>query len=177
MMLPFFIFHDVNVFWVFQFYYLWKKTERHDVFANKNRLEKKKYALHPGITDYMDKFIEDHEDQLYHQMQQQHNPMLHQHQHLMQQHPMQSSQHHQAVNHSLSTMGQPISPCRYRLIRKYQKKPLNCRLNTLLPNFSISSFANFRPFSAKFSATLHRSMANSLLFWVIFQFMAIICRY
>ena len=33
-----------------QFYYLWKKTERHDVFANKTRLEKKKYALHPGVT-------------------------------------------------------------------------------------------------------------------------------
>ncbi|XP_052065977.1 mesoderm induction early response protein 1-like [Mytilus californianus] len=39
-----------------QFYYLWKKTERHDVFANKNRLEKRKYVLHPGITDYMDRF-------------------------------------------------------------------------------------------------------------------------
>lgn len=33
-----------------QFYYLWKKTERHDVFANKNRIEKRKYVLHPGIT-------------------------------------------------------------------------------------------------------------------------------
>ena len=33
-----------------QFYYLWKKTERHDAFANKTRLEKKKYALHPGVT-------------------------------------------------------------------------------------------------------------------------------
>lgn len=33
-----------------QFYYLWKKTERHDVFAGKNRIEKKKYALHPGTT-------------------------------------------------------------------------------------------------------------------------------
>lgn len=33
-----------------QFYYLWKKTERHDVFANKSRLEKKKYTLHPGTT-------------------------------------------------------------------------------------------------------------------------------
>ncbi|KAK3091530.1 hypothetical protein FSP39_020549 [Pinctada imbricata] len=32
------------------FYYLWKKTERHDVFANKTRLEKRKYALHPGVT-------------------------------------------------------------------------------------------------------------------------------
>ncbi|KAH7936063.1 hypothetical protein HPB52_017522 [Rhipicephalus sanguineus] len=32
------------------FYYLWKKTERHDIFASKVRLEKKKYALHPGTT-------------------------------------------------------------------------------------------------------------------------------
>ena len=32
------------------FYYLWKKTERHDVFANSTRLEKKKYTLHPGNT-------------------------------------------------------------------------------------------------------------------------------
>ena len=31
-----------------QFYYMWKKTERHDVFANNTRLEKKKYTLHPG---------------------------------------------------------------------------------------------------------------------------------
>ncbi|XP_063231828.1 mesoderm induction early response protein 1 [Bacillus rossius redtenbacheri] len=44
-----------------QFYYLWKKTERHDVFANKARLEKKKYNLHPGITDYMDRFLEEQE--------------------------------------------------------------------------------------------------------------------
>ena len=71
-----------------QFYYLWKKTERHDVFANNTRLEKKKYTLHPGInfiffrisnpvvivniqsdyyycyyfsgtTDYMDRFIDE----------------------------------------------------------------------------------------------------------------------
>ncbi|CAI6362938.1 unnamed protein product [Macrosiphum euphorbiae] len=35
------------------FYYFWKKTERHDiVFANKKRLEKKKYAFQPGITFY-----------------------------------------------------------------------------------------------------------------------------
>lgn len=44
-----------------QFYYLWKKSERHDLFANKTRLEKKKYALHPGLTDFMDRFLEDHE--------------------------------------------------------------------------------------------------------------------
>lgn len=42
-----------------QFYYLWKKSERHDVFANKTRLEKKKYTLHPGLTDFMDRFLED----------------------------------------------------------------------------------------------------------------------
>lgn len=42
-----------------QFYYLWKKSERHDIFANKTRLEKKKYTLHPGVTDFMDRFLED----------------------------------------------------------------------------------------------------------------------
>uniref|UniRef100_T1E1Q9 Putative mesoderm induction early response protein n=1 Tax=Cupiennius salei TaxID=6928 RepID=T1E1Q9_CUPSA len=45
-----------------QFYYLWKKTERHDVFATKNRIEKKKYALHPGSTDYMDRFLDEQEN-------------------------------------------------------------------------------------------------------------------
>ncbi|XP_059469377.1 mesoderm induction early response protein 1-like isoform X2 [Neocloeon triangulifer] len=44
-----------------QFYYLWKKTERHDMFAHKTRLEKKKYALHPGITDYMDRILDEQE--------------------------------------------------------------------------------------------------------------------
>lgn len=44
-----------------QFYYLWKKTERHDIFTYKARMEKKKYALHPGITDYMDRFLEEQE--------------------------------------------------------------------------------------------------------------------
>ncbi|KAL3868792.1 hypothetical protein ACJMK2_041552 [Sinanodonta woodiana] len=42
-----------------QFYYLWKKTERHDVFANKTRLEKRRFSLHPGVTDYMDRFLDD----------------------------------------------------------------------------------------------------------------------
>lgn len=50
-----------NVGEIVQFYYLWKKTERHDVFANKARLEKKKYSLHPGITDYMDRFLDEQE--------------------------------------------------------------------------------------------------------------------
>lgn len=35
---------------VVQFYYFWKKTERHDMFANKFRIEKKRYGLHPGTT-------------------------------------------------------------------------------------------------------------------------------
>lgn len=46
-----------------QFYYLWKKTERHDIFANKARLGKKKYSLHPGVTDYMERFLEGDERQ------------------------------------------------------------------------------------------------------------------
>ncbi|XP_054162020.1 mesoderm induction early response protein 1-like isoform X2 [Oppia nitens] len=45
-----------------QFYYLWKKTERHDLFATKFRLEKKKYSLHPGTTDYMDRFLDEQEN-------------------------------------------------------------------------------------------------------------------
>jgi hypothetical protein len=44
-----------------QFYYLWKKTERHEAFASKERLEKKKYTLHPGITDYMDRILDEQE--------------------------------------------------------------------------------------------------------------------
>ncbi|XP_055712179.1 mesoderm induction early response protein 1 [Phlebotomus papatasi] len=35
-----------------EFYYLWKKTERHDVFANVDRLQKKKYKLNPGVPDF-----------------------------------------------------------------------------------------------------------------------------
>lgn len=45
-----------------QFYYLWKKTERHDVFANKARLEKKKYNLNPCVTDFMDKYLEEYDN-------------------------------------------------------------------------------------------------------------------
>ncbi|RMX40082.1 hypothetical protein pdam_00002308 [Pocillopora damicornis] len=46
---------------IVQFYYLWKKTERHDAFACQTRLTKKKYAFHPGITDYMDRFLDENE--------------------------------------------------------------------------------------------------------------------
>ncbi|XP_066157986.1 mesoderm induction early response protein 1-like [Euwallacea fornicatus] len=44
---------------IVQFYYLWKKTERHDVFANRCRLEKKKYSFNPGVVDFLDRFLED----------------------------------------------------------------------------------------------------------------------
>lgn len=43
------------------FYYLWKKSERHDVFMNQYKLDRKRSLSHPGTTDYMDKFIEDTE--------------------------------------------------------------------------------------------------------------------
>ena len=35
------------------------KSDLTDVFATATRLEKKKYTLHPGTTDYMDRFIEE----------------------------------------------------------------------------------------------------------------------
>ncbi|XP_063704375.1 mesoderm induction early response protein 1-like isoform X1 [Culicoides brevitarsis] len=43
---------------IVQFYYLWKKSERHDVFASKARLDKKKYSLNPGQC-IMDRFLEE----------------------------------------------------------------------------------------------------------------------
>lgn len=45
------------------FYYLWKKTERHDMFTSKFRFEKKKYSLNPNTTDLMDHFLDDHQSQ------------------------------------------------------------------------------------------------------------------
>lgn len=49
---------------VVSFYYLWKKSERHDVYTNQYKLDRKKCLSHPGTTDYMDKFIEDNESVL-----------------------------------------------------------------------------------------------------------------
>ena len=46
------------------FYYLWKKSERHDVYTNQYKLDRKRCLSHPGTTDYMDKFIEDNESAL-----------------------------------------------------------------------------------------------------------------
>lgn len=41
------------------FYYLWKKSERHDVYTNRYKLDRKRSLTHPGTTDYMDNFIDD----------------------------------------------------------------------------------------------------------------------
>lgn len=49
---------------VVAFYYLWKKSERHDVYTNQYKLDRKRCLSHPGTTDYMDKFIEDNESTL-----------------------------------------------------------------------------------------------------------------
>jgi hypothetical protein len=46
---------------VVAFYYLWKKSERHDVYTNQYKIYRKRCLTHPGTTDYMDKFIEDNE--------------------------------------------------------------------------------------------------------------------
>ncbi|XP_065680258.1 mesoderm induction early response protein 1 isoform X1 [Hydra vulgaris] len=45
---------------IVQFYYLWKKTERHDAFVTQTKLGRKKYAI-PGIADMMGRFIEENE--------------------------------------------------------------------------------------------------------------------
>lgn len=49
---------------VVTFYYLWKKSERHDVYTNQYKLDRKRSLSHPGTTDYMDKFIEDNQSAL-----------------------------------------------------------------------------------------------------------------
>uniref|UniRef100_H3CNA8 Mesoderm induction early response protein 1 n=1 Tax=Tetraodon nigroviridis TaxID=99883 RepID=H3CNA8_TETNG len=43
------------------FYYMWKKSERYDFFAQQTRLGKRKYTLHPGVTDYMDRLLDETE--------------------------------------------------------------------------------------------------------------------
>ncbi|XP_057298821.1 mesoderm induction early response protein 1-like isoform X1 [Hydractinia symbiolongicarpus] len=45
---------------IVQFYYLWKKTERHDAFVTQTKLGRKKYTL-PGIADMMGRFMEETE--------------------------------------------------------------------------------------------------------------------
>nr|XP_023650564.1 mesoderm induction early response protein 1-like isoform X1 [Paramormyrops kingsleyae] len=43
------------------FYYMWKKSERYDFFAQQTRIGKRKYNLHPGVTDYMERLLDETE--------------------------------------------------------------------------------------------------------------------
>ncbi|XP_063818714.1 mesoderm induction early response protein 3 isoform X2 [Pseudophryne corroboree] len=43
------------------FYYIWKKSERYDDFAQQTRFGKKRYHHHPGVTDYMDRMVDEAE--------------------------------------------------------------------------------------------------------------------
>ncbi|XP_053304013.1 mesoderm induction early response protein 3 [Spea bombifrons] len=43
------------------FYYMWKKSERYDYFAQQTRFGKKRYNHHPGVTDYMDRMVDEAE--------------------------------------------------------------------------------------------------------------------
>ncbi|XP_072450302.1 mesoderm induction early response protein 2-like isoform X2 [Chiloscyllium punctatum] len=40
------------------YYYMWKKSERYDYFAQQTKFGKKKYSLHPGVLDYMDQELD-----------------------------------------------------------------------------------------------------------------------
>ncbi|CAF0871708.1 unnamed protein product [Didymodactylos carnosus] len=46
------------------FYYIWKKTERHDIFVQQNQVEKRRFHLHPFVTDFLEKFLDEQEQQL-----------------------------------------------------------------------------------------------------------------
>ncbi|XP_039614682.1 mesoderm induction early response protein 3-like isoform X1 [Polypterus senegalus] len=43
------------------FYYVWKKSERFDYFVQQNRFGKKKYSSYPGVTDLMDRLVDEAE--------------------------------------------------------------------------------------------------------------------
>ncbi|KAK1892120.1 Mesoderm induction early response protein 3 [Dissostichus eleginoides] len=43
------------------FYYMWKKSERFDFFVQQNRFGKKKYSSYPGVTDLMDRLVDEAE--------------------------------------------------------------------------------------------------------------------
>ncbi|XP_076860315.1 mesoderm induction early response protein 3 isoform X2 [Brachyhypopomus gauderio] len=43
------------------FYYMWKKSERFDHFVQQNRFGKKKYSIYPGVTDLMDRLVDEAE--------------------------------------------------------------------------------------------------------------------
>ncbi|XP_031426455.1 mesoderm induction early response protein 3 isoform X1 [Clupea harengus] len=43
------------------FYYMWKKSERFDYFVQQNRFGKRKYGSYPGVTDLMDRLVDEAE--------------------------------------------------------------------------------------------------------------------
>uniref|UniRef100_A0A669DJR6 Mesoderm induction early response 1, family member 3 b n=1 Tax=Oreochromis niloticus TaxID=8128 RepID=A0A669DJR6_ORENI len=43
------------------FYYMWKKSERFDFFVQQNRFGKKKFSNYPGVTDLMDRLVDEAE--------------------------------------------------------------------------------------------------------------------
>ncbi|XP_077054654.1 mesoderm induction early response protein 1a isoform X1 [Siphateles boraxobius] len=43
------------------FYYMWKKSERYDFFAQQTKLGKRKYSLRPGVLDYMQRILDERE--------------------------------------------------------------------------------------------------------------------
>ncbi|XP_038632332.1 mesoderm induction early response protein 2-like isoform X3 [Scyliorhinus canicula] len=43
------------------YYYMWKKSERYDYFAQQTKFGKKKYSLHAGVLDYMDQELDSFE--------------------------------------------------------------------------------------------------------------------
>ncbi|XP_035246520.1 mesoderm induction early response protein 3a [Anguilla anguilla] len=43
------------------FYYIWKKSERFDYFVQQNRFGKKRYSAYPGVTDLMDRLVDEAE--------------------------------------------------------------------------------------------------------------------
>lgn len=47
---------------IVQFYYIWKKTERRDIFIHQIRPNKRKASQLSQVTDYMDKFLDDDQD-------------------------------------------------------------------------------------------------------------------
>ncbi|XP_056592873.1 mesoderm induction early response protein 3a [Triplophysa dalaica] len=56
--------HKVNTRTVAEcvaFYYMWKKSERFDFFVQQNRFGKKKFSSYPGITDLMDRLVDEAE--------------------------------------------------------------------------------------------------------------------
>lgn len=44
---------------IVKFYYIWKKSDRYDHFTSKTRLGKKKEMLPAGVTDYMDRLLDE----------------------------------------------------------------------------------------------------------------------